>query len=182
MKTLVLSAALAFASAAQADTRLSPGSINGDAALNSAMVELASFIADRNEADAIFAGLATSGTAATDVPAFVLQAEARPVGSGQPFSSGRDLDSHLAAFNEERIGAEEPAMFRLQYSANAAFSGPVQPAEDFGTTIHDGRTLEQNLAELEERMIRQGDETYRETVAAISGQSFDKYVAALALY
>ncbi len=145
------------------------------------MIKLANFIADRHEAEATYAALLGGTSEATDVPAFVLRAVPQSAVVVDNITSGADLDMHLVAFNRDRVSSESE-MFRLQFSANAAFATDEIGTNGFGPRIHDGQTLEANLADLEQEMIKMAAVTYDETIAAITDQSFDHYVSALALY
>ncbi len=181
MKNFALIAIATFTISTAAEASDSDQTIRGDDTLNAAMIKLANFIADRHEAEATYAALLDGTYEPTDVPAFVLSAVPQSTFPVDSITRGADLDMHLVAFNRDRV-TSEPEMFNLQFSANAAFATDEIGTSGFGSRIHDGQTLEANLADLEQKMIKMAAVTYDETIAAITDQSFDHYVSALALY
>ena len=203
LKTLVATAAIcagtgAFAQAS-GDGFQGPVVFN-DGALNESLHAMNDFLAARYVADDIFASLHTDppgqefvavASAVSHVPEF--RAADPRKGFGPGITGGSSLDLHLASFNEEVIGRDDPVFMRIARAAGGtsidfAEVGAVPPVPGdalvFGPAVHDDATLNGQMFALNDLLTQHRERNLELSVAeqATTGASFDLYGKALNLF
>ena len=171
-----------------------------DNALNESLHAMNDFLAARYVADDIFASLHADppaqefvavASAVSHVPEF--RANGTRQGFGPSISGGTSLDLHLASFNDEVIGREDPVFMRIARAAGGtsidfAEVGAVPPVPGdalvFGPPVFDDATLNGQMFALNDLLTRHRERDFELSVAeqATTGASFDLYGEALKLF
>lgn len=189
------------------DGRIGPLVVN-DEVLNGALKAMNGFLQARYQQDDMMAALhepaqgdfAEIAAMIADAPAHQLEAVAQAF--GLPIAGGRDLDRHLAAFNTDVLMRGEDLFTRLARAESAKASefnqvaaslegfnvlqdavSSEQQLSDFGPRVNNDATLNAQMRDLAVILneFDSRDQIIAHAVPAITGETFDRYMMALAI-